>query len=235
MQTYATKPGEQLIVRYARNVRITLAPATTLRITPGAFLLDGEAYFQIAAQTGQPTVVRTTHAEVRVLGTAFAVRQYRGDRASRVVVEEGKVSVRPLRSSKIHRIPTVASAGMLAQLGDSGIVVTSGIAIQPYTDWMRGRLIFDHVMLRDVITELRRAYGADIRVTDPGLASQSIGLEVSVHDAPITRVLESIGNATDSHVTRVGEAYVLVPGVLSPSVRVPRAHIIPQLEKSYGK
>jgi len=212
---------------------MTLAPATTARVTPDEIMLTGEAYFQLQSNLGHPTVVRTTDAVVRVLGTSFVVRRYTTDRGSRVVVENGKVALDASDAGHSRQRPVVLSARTRGVVVDSGITVTTGINVDDYTAWTAGRLVFDEVPLREVVAELGRAYGVDVRIDDTLLAHRSMTLKASVQTQPLTQVLDFIGRVTQAHYIHVGTTYVLTPG--RAPARVPQSQTIPQLEKEYGR
>ncbi|OIN57298.1 FecR family protein [Arsenicibacter rosenii] len=55
--------------------------------------LVGEAFFDIVRRPKHPFLVYTNRLTTKVLGTSFTVRAYEGDKAARVIVRTGKVSV----------------------------------------------------------------------------------------------------------------------------------------------
>jgi ferric-dicitrate binding protein FerR (iron transport regulator) len=236
-QRFQTAPGQRATVRLADGSMIVLAPASHAVMTQRTVEISGEAYIRVAPHSTRPFVVHTKNAVIRVLGTVFSVRQYPNESSSQVVVVDGKVAVLPRMHSDRGRAPTLLSAQMLAQVTDSGISVNNGISAQDYMVWTRGVLVFDRVALRDVVAELNRAYGVTIRVADTTLASQPVGLEVSVTEKPIVRVLTLIGEATESHYTYDGKTYVLVPGHTAfPHGTMKRQKRgFTQLEKLYGR
>jgi ferric-dicitrate binding protein FerR (iron transport regulator) len=122
---------------------------------------------------------------------------------------------------------------MMAQVTDSSVTVTPGIAPREYTGWTQGALVFNRVALRDLVVELTRAYGVPVRVEDTVLAREPMTMEVSVRTQSLTRVLELIGLATNAHYTQDGEAYVLTPG-RAPANAVPRTRFL-EPEKQYGE
>jgi ferric-dicitrate binding protein FerR (iron transport regulator) len=234
---YYTAPGQRATVRLAHGSTMILAPSTMVTAAPSGIAVTGEAYFMISPNSTHPFVVRTQNAEVRVLGTRFAVRQYPSERTSRIIVDDGKVALRPQWN---RRVPIVLTSRMMAQVADSGVAVQRGIATRDYTSWTHGMLIFDKVALQDVVTELVRAYGADIRVIDTVLAKQRMTLEISVSEQPLTQILDLISEASGAHYSHDGPAYILSSG--RRATQTPQAppsymqrHRFPQPEKQYGK
>src|SRR5690606_33459933 len=128
-------------------------------------------------------------AMVRVLGTRFLVRNYHDETASRVVVEDGRVALHAVQHRQMRAAQAIVGAGMLGQVSDSGVIVVEGIDPDQYTAWTRGTLVFDRSPLRDVVKDLARAYGVDIRIADSLLANRRITVELDVAEKPLTRML----------------------------------------------
>jgi ferric-dicitrate binding protein FerR (iron transport regulator) len=197
--------------------------------------------------SARPFVVRTQNAIVRVLGTHFSVRQYSGESESQIVVVDGRVALRrrrtevPLSEVSLRNAQrghdAVLTARMLAQVSDSGIAVMSGIALREYMEWTNGTLVFNHIPLRDVATELSRAYGVPIRIADSALASRKIVTEVRVTADPLPIVLDIIAATMDAHCVRKDSTYVLLSGRLEHEVpsRPRQGEHFLQPEKTYGR
>jgi transmembrane sensor len=238
--TYHTAPGQRSTVRLADGSTIMLAPGTSVVSTGERFDVTGEAYFTVAPHSNRPFVVHTKNTRVQVLGTRFTVRQYAGERTT-VVVEDGKVSLQTVGRPRTKNAPTVVSNGMLALVTDSGVTVTSGITTKDYTSWTQGILKFERIPLANVIAELGRAYGAEIRISDTTLAKVPVVMEVSVSEDLLWQTLTRICLASDAHVVRNGRAYVLVPGQSprdvhrGPASDAPRRNTFPQPDKQYGR
>jgi transmembrane sensor len=94
---YTARPGQQTTVVLADGSRAQLAPSTTIRVQRDGdetrVAVDGQAFFTVQHRAGSAFVVRTDGLVARVLGTQFAVRQYRGEPLSRLVVAEGRVAL----------------------------------------------------------------------------------------------------------------------------------------------
>ena len=235
VQLYRTAPGQRSTIRTADGSTIILAPATSVAMSSNTIDVTGEAAFTIAPNNFGPRTVRTSNAVVRVLGTTFVVRHYATETRTRIAVVEGRVSVQT--RTKGSAFSTVLSPRMLAQVTDSGGTVSSGIAVEDLTSWTHGTLVFRNDMLRDVIAELVRAYGVEIRIADTTLAKRLVRTEVSVTEEPLNQVLLSICNVTDAHLTHGGHTYVISPGRMAErSPRpVPSRHQLSHPERQYGR
>jgi transmembrane sensor len=175
-------------------------------------MVAGEAYFNIVPKSSRPITVTTANAVVQVLGTAFAVRQYPGELHATVAVDNGKVGVRARADSSEWNTLAVVTARMVATVTDQRVLVAPGASAREYTGWVSGVLVFRHATVRDVVADLGRAYGSDIRVADSALAHRTISAEVDIAQSSVTQVLDFIGLTLHAHYERDGQAYVLAPG-----------------------
>jgi transmembrane sensor len=228
---YRTARGQRAVVRFGDGSVMTLAPATTARVTGTVVSIDGEAQFVVQPNPDHPFTVRMGENVVNVLGTTFGVRHYVGERESRVVVQEGRVSLQVDGDSS--EMPVILTSGMMAHANDSTITVTRNVLMHDYAAWTGGALVFDGVPLRNLVADLARAYDVDIHIGDSTLANQSMTMRVSVRRQSITQVLDFIGLANDIHYERKGNAFVLVRG-RRPSDRQ-KPTVLPSLEKHYGR
>jgi transmembrane sensor len=169
---------------------------------------------------------------VRVLGTRFAVRHYPSERTSRIVVEEGRVALQPLVSSFGEK-SIVLSAHTAAQVTDSGTSIIPGISAADYTGWTQGTLVFREIPLRDVVADLSRAYGADIRIADTALARQRVTMTAFIQRQSLSDVLGLLGIATNTHYTQSANVFVIMLG--RSAGRAPQRTPVLQSEKAYGR
>jgi transmembrane sensor len=171
---HVTAPGQRATLTLADGSTVTLNVGTRLRYaknfgrTSRDVYVDGEALFTVPHHTGVPFVVHAS-APVRVLGTVFSVRQYAGERA-RVIVAQGRVSMGD----------AVVTTGQAATTTTDGrTVVTPDANTAAALAWVDGRLVIDAQRLGDVIPELNRWLGWDIRLADPALAERRLTTQFS--------------------------------------------------------
>jgi transmembrane sensor len=200
---YVTVPGQRETVTLADGTEMTLAPGSRLRLAAdyGAsrrdVVLEGQAYFAVVHDAARPFVVHTANTVTKDIGTRFVVRAYPEDRATRVVVAEGAVSV----------ADSVLERGMLARVaGDSAITVQRGVDLDAYMGWTRGELVFQATPVTDAIHDLARWYGLDMRLADPTLAHGAI--TASFQDEALDDVLHSVAIAIGATVERDGHRVV---------------------------
>jgi transmembrane sensor len=239
VRTYATTPGQQAIVTLPGGSRVSMGPATTLRVatnsanTDIAVTVTGVALFSVTPQRHTTFTVRTTNAVARVLGTTFLVRQYATDHMARIVVADGRVSVQNARGPKSMR--AVVAARAAGFVDDSGQVnVTPNIAVEDYMAWTTGELVFRKTPVRDIAADLSRAYAANIRVADSALARHTLTWSVSLSRITLADALDALTTVLDAHVVQAGDVITIVPGV-SGSKKAHDLRLPYTLEKQYGK
>lgn len=115
--------------------------------------LDGEAFFEIAGDASHPFVVDMRGTEITVLGTAFNVNTFSGVATTLV---EGAVRVTTGSNA------LVMQPGQLAQVAEDRIVVGPA-DFQQALAWKNGEFYFRKGKIVDILDELSRWYGFDVR------------------------------------------------------------------------
>lgn len=145
---------------YARNFRAwPFVDAETRDVH-----LDGEAFFDVR-DGERPFVVETADARVRVLGTQFNVRADRGAQTgTRVTVSSGRVRVSSVRNA--------GAAVVLDAPGQSSTVADASarpsrpepVDLERALVWRDGGFAVTDRPLTDIVRELERRYGVQIRI-----------------------------------------------------------------------
>ncbi len=222
---YATAAGQRLRVTLPDGTHITLAPASHLRVplTYGRarrdVQLDGEGYFAVIHDAARPFTVHAANAIATDVGTQFDVRAYAGDRALRLAVTEGRVSLaapaarampQPARVPSAQ--PTVLGAGDLATVAADGTLrVAHDADVATSTAWTSGTLVLADTPLADAAVELSRWYGVDVRVRDATIARRHIS--VTLTQPSVVTALEIIAPTVGARVQHTDAAYVLYPSL----------------------
>ncbi len=194
---------------------VTLAPGSELRVARGFrawfgaqlpvrdVQLSGEAFFDVA-RDGRPFTVMTGDAVVRVLGTHFDVRSATASSGTRVLVEEGRVSVE-------GRVGTAVALTLAA--GDAAVIGVSGAAerrkvasITQATSWRTGGLSAVNESLGDVLADLERRTGVEI-VLERGVAAESTVTFFYAEAPSLERVLADLSAARGLRFTRTSRGF----------------------------
>jgi transmembrane sensor len=211
-QVYQTAAGHRAKVQLAGGSTMLLGPSTLAIVTGSDVTVTGEAYFNIAPKSARAVTVTTANVIVQVLGTAFVVRQYPGEMHATVAVDNGKIGVRTRTDSTERSTPTVVTARMVATVTDQQVTIAHDASAREYTGWVSGVLVFRHAALQDVVAEVGRAYGSEIRIADSALARRTISVELDIAQSSLTQVLDIVGLTLHAHYQRDGGTYVLASG-----------------------
>jgi transmembrane sensor len=212
---YATARGERATLELRDGTRVTLAPETELKIgaTGRQAYLNGEAVFIVTHDPTQPFRVIAPHGVVVLdIGTRFDVRAYAADKAVRVAVADGSVS---LRNSVAQ--PVILDRGTLGVIDSAGTAQVARIPIDGYLAWAQGHLTFTNARMADVVPELSRWFDIDVRLGSSNLADDR--LTVSLNDVPVDVALDVISRALDARVVRTGQVVTLYPKAPREGIR----------------
>lgn len=164
--------------------------------------LQGEAFFQVAANPDKPFVVQANTAEVTVLGTSFYVQAYDSAGMVDIGVEEGKVSV----TSK--GVLAVLQAGERVIINTRSGELTAKKAYDPNVlFWKSETLTFRDVPLQEVFDVLESAYGVDIEVRDQDIIR--CRLSARFDKAPVEQVLQIIGTNFGIATEKQGDVFIV--------------------------
>ena len=146
--------------------------------------LIGEAYFDVKKDQHRPFIIHAQKMNIKVLGTAFNVKSYPGDKSSETSLIRGLIEVtlndRPHEKIILHPAEKLVvmndeqtkkdAVGEKANAPSS--VVISKINYAPAdsavieTSWLDNRLIFRDKIFTELAGELERKYGMTFRFGD---------------------------------------------------------------------
>jgi len=179
-RTFTTAAGQITTATLDDGTQVTIAPRSTLIVQGRELALVGQVFVRAPHRTpnsGAPLTVRTGSITTRVLGTAFDVRRYTTDTATRVFVREGKVSV------GASRAVTVA-AGELVRVTDSTATRTEGADPSLYTTWTSGTLRFDNIPTHELLDLVSAWYGVELRLADTTYAAEPVSIQLDRQSLP---------------------------------------------------
>lgn len=170
--TYTTGNGQIAHLTLHDGTRVTLAPNTILGVSRDFQFrrdvsLTGEAYFDVVQSHATPFLVHTGAVTTHVLGTTFDVTRYHGDRAVRVVVLSGRVTVG-------GRQAVTLSAGGIGHVTDSTATAATMTDATPFAAWTTGALVFHGAAVSDMLDALGHWYGLQFRLADSSLAGKVV-------------------------------------------------------------
>ncbi|WP_084197394.1 FecR family protein [Solimonas soli] len=167
---YATAIGEHRRMALRDGSTVTLDTGSGLDVSwhlrsRRATLTRGQAFFDVAHTAWRPFRVEAGDARIRVVGTAFNVREDT-PAATAVTVLRGHVAVRGAADGR---------AGLLLGAGERAVVRGGRVAADGRVDaqrgmpWTDGRLVFDRTPLREALAEIARYRRAPLTLAAPQL------------------------------------------------------------------
>ena len=135
-------------------------------------LRQGEAWFEVAKDKAKPFIVQSGDANIRAVGTAFAVRRFAN--GTEVLVTEGTVEVWSKQGKAQRR---QLGAGERAFLpADAGAIA---VARQPAEvvrklAWREGKLILKNQTLNEAVADFNRYSAKTIVILDDGLRAKRL-------------------------------------------------------------
>lgn len=136
---------------------------------------NGEVFFTVTPDPGRPFEVRTSRGMVRVLGTAFNVKDRQGRVA--VDVDHGRVEVRdaPKGSGdkRIRTLTLVSGQGTnIDSTGRLAPVRTSNI--QQVLAWQQRQVVFKNTPVSNVLYELAFYHKVNIKLANDDLGQKKV-------------------------------------------------------------
>ncbi len=204
MQVEATKPVEYTLTTPRGATYQVLLPdgskawlnAASSITYPSAFrggervvTVSGEVYLDVAAVASQPFIVHTNGQEIRVLGTAFSVRDYEGDLQQLTTLVSGKVQV------------VADGKKQLLQPGEQAVWKEGRIQVQQvnteeYTSWKDGWIRFNNKPLSSILQTISRWYNVDINIANQQVSGQFFTCYLDKNQS-LGEFLQSLNNSTN--------------------------------------
>jgi transmembrane sensor len=209
--THITAPGQTATLSMPDGSTVRLNEASRIEY-PAEFTaqaerevrLSGEAFFEVAKDAHKPFVIQTGATTIRVLGTAFNVRENRHDTSVTVAVREGRVAF----ASQQDTLRT----NILLQRGEVGVWKSRRMqqvnATQPenYLSWYNGRLLFRNTPLNEVIQQLTSIYDVPIELKNPELAS--LRFTANMKREALPEVMEQVALSLNLGYTQKGKTFI---------------------------
>ncbi|MDC7987265.1 FecR domain-containing protein, partial [Rhodoplanes sp. TEM] len=168
-------------------------------------LIRGEAFLDVVRDPDRPFHVTGHFADVEVVGTAFAVRA--GDTADDVVLQRGRLAVRPLAAAPAAAASVTLAPLQAVSVGAAGAGRVAAVDGDTAFAWLDGRLRFRDRPLGRVLDELRRYHRGVIIVADRRLEALRVSGNYRIDDPAL--VVASLADAVGARLTRLSD-HVLI-------------------------
>jgi len=131
--------------------------------------LRGEAYFNVAENTGKPFVVSGSDYQVKVLGTSFNILGYPEDSVVRVTLVSGKLEVAARRNGTVQYLGMLQPEQMCEYDTRAASCRIRTADVNKVTAWKDGKLVFRDDPLGEVVQRINRWYNVDLFIRDHNL------------------------------------------------------------------
>lgn len=168
--------------------------AGSLLVYPSTFTdsrnvyLMGEGYFDVRKDQSRPFVVMTGHLALRVLGTTFNLSAYPECSQLEATLETGCVTVTILANEKEY---ILYPNEQLVYIPSTQTVRRKQVNAIDYSEWRKGGLYFNDMLLKDVFDELERTYGIKMHMYSSAYQNQRIRVRFN-KDESLDNVLRII-------------------------------------------
>lgn len=164
-----TAKGERKKLTLPDGTTLTMNAGTTIRIpsnfgdTTRELVLEGQGTFDIQQNIEKPFIIRTGKIRTVVLGTAFDIKAYPGEKALQVAVLNGKVRIEKQEDNHTEVLaPGVTRDQLLTYDEGSGKHELKSCKAADIAGWQQNRLFFDHATLEEIAQVLERQYNTHI-------------------------------------------------------------------------
>ncbi|MFV0377569.1 MAG: FecR family protein [Mangrovibacterium sp.] len=155
--------------------------------------LKGEVYMEVAKNPDKPFIVNTSKGKIRVLGTAFNVKNYETDKQLVATLVEGKINL-----SNAHK-SVVLTPSMQACVGEGNSEI-SVKKVDPalYTAWKDGEFVFRDQSLQEMMELLSRWYDFDYKFENATLKEMRFSADIKRYNdlTELLAVLEKTKDVT---------------------------------------
>lgn len=187
--------------------------------------LEGEAYFDVTKKEDQPFIVSTPDLNIKVLGTAFNVKNYPGDKKAITTVVRGLVSVeskelakpvllKPNENIVLSRVPESHTESVKEEVKEEAAaakleaIVNKTVNVEAITSWKDQMLVFSDEPLEDVALKMERWYNVKVYINNESLKKERYRGKF-VNNETIYQVLEVINYTTPIRYTiKNNEIYI---------------------------
>jgi len=130
--------------------------------------LTGQAFFDIRHNAAKSFVVHTGQLATTVLGTAFNIKAYPGDREITITVKQGAVKV-----SDLHKtLGIIRPAQQIVYNKEKARSVQTEVASDKYLDWKQQDLLFDNLTVEEAARLLEERFKVKIAIVSPSIRTR---------------------------------------------------------------
>jgi len=170
--------------------------------------LTGEAFFDIVHNAQQPFVIRTSQAQIKVLGTQFDISAYKECDSLQVIVKTGTVELSSGQGDKTIRL-TQGNTGVYFTSSNK-MVKLSGSDVNAFA-WKTNDIVFHESNLDYVSKTLKKVFSKPIILENAKLKNCRLNADFKNRD--LESIIEVIKETLNLQIKKTNDGYILTgPG-----------------------
>jgi len=186
------------------NAASTLEFPDHFNTTKREVYLSGEAFFDVQHADKIPFIIYTGDIATTVLGTAFNIKAYPGQKKIIISVSRGKVKIK-----RKDGWETTLIRRQQVKIEEAGSDISEkNIPENEIAGWQQGNLVYDDETLEDIMADLQRIYNVNIQVADLSIN----GLKISTsfkREIGVEQALQVLCRLTDTKLIKTEEVYLI--------------------------
>ncbi len=219
--TVVQKPILEFVTRNGSKTNLLLPDGSTVWLNAGSRLtydslygsslrevtLSGEGYFDVVKNAKKPFIIHTGKINIKVLGTAFNVKSYPGEKTIETSLIRGSIEVsftaqpskkiilkpnQKLVIDKTEAVPNNNAPAVVAQplIRIQHLSKVGADSVIAETGWMQNRLYFNDMSFHELLKNLERKYGVSFQVSDVSL--DTIHFTGSFQNETVSQALDAL-------------------------------------------
>ena len=166
--------------------------------------LSGEAYFDIKHADKIPFIIHTGNVSTTVLGTAFNIKAYPGQKNITISVSRGKVKI-----TRNDGWETTLIKGQQLKLNEEKEEATEkNIPAEKIAAWQQGNIVFDDETMEDIISDMERIYNVTIYISHQTLDGVKISTSFK-REIGVEQALQVLCKLTDTELKQKDGEYII--------------------------
>lgn len=200
---------EEISANFGARMKCMLSDGTTVYLNSGSKLiipnkfmgnsrnveLSGEAFFDVATNPDKPFIVHANSIEVKVYGTAFNLRAFRGSREISATLVHGKIVLEDETAGIENQLAVLKpSQRAVYNLDKKVITVSEYPDLDKFIGWKDGKLVFSNDPISELAEKLGTWYNVTVKIGNEGLKYHRF--TATFTDEPIEQVLDLLSKST---------------------------------------
>ncbi|MCI2108089.1 MAG: FecR domain-containing protein [Bacteroidales bacterium] len=167
--------------------------------------VEGQVYAKVSPDASKPFYLCSAESEVKVLGTRFEFKNYKGSEHAELMLLEGKVDYTAVGTAR--QTVSLCPGDMMVYDKTNHKISLSRFNPESYATLDKYRsFYFMNITLKDIANELQASFGVPIYITDASAAGRRY-FALFTNGESLDEILSTIGKDDRLKVSRTGTGY----------------------------